>query len=142
MNIRIPKHILNQLETVIEERVKTGKLEKPIVFALYTTVHDHSKVIDYKEIPTVQITGNYPDGDYDYKYPGISKLDFYPSKSTGRWFSGTLVVGDGTDLSESDIKWMMRDEMYFRIKVDKDRAGKLQWKAYNLDYPEVSLDLL
>ena len=77
-----------------------------------------------------------------YKYLGISELGFYPKKSTGRWFSGTLVFGDDTELDESDKKWMLRDEMYFRIKVVKDSKGKLQWKAYYLDYPEVSLDLL
>ncbi|MBL7165242.1 MAG: hypothetical protein ISS55_02000 [Dehalococcoidales bacterium] len=139
MNIKIPRRIFNHIETIIKQRANVGKLDKPIVFAMYTTVDDHSEIIDYKEIPTVKVTGDYPCGDYDYKYPGISELDFYPKKSSGRWFSGTLVFGDGTELDESDKKWMLRDEMYFRIKVYKGGNGKLQWKAYYLDYPEVSL---
>ena len=142
MNIKIPRQIFNHIEAVIKQRANAGKLDKPIVFAMYTTVDDHSEIIDYKEIPTVQVTGNYPNGDYDYKYLGISELGFYPKKSTGRWFSGTLVFGDRTELDESDKKWMLRDEMYFRIKVYKDSDGKLQWRVYYLDYPEVSLDLL
>ena len=86
MNIRIPRYIFNQIETIIKQRVDAGKLDKPVVFALYTTVNEHSEIIDYKEIPTVKVTGDYPDGDYDYKYLGISELGFYPKKSTGRWF--------------------------------------------------------
>jgi len=142
VNIRIPTQIFNNIEATIKQRANAGKLDKPIVFAMYTAVENHSVIIHYKEIPTVQVTGNYPNGDYDYKYPGISKLGFYPKKSTGRWFSGTLVFGDGTELDESDKKWMLRDGMYFRIKAAIDNNGKLLWKAYYLDYPEVSLDLL
>lgn len=141
MNIKIPRQIFNQIETVIKQRANAGKLDKPIVFAMYTTIDDHSVIIDYKEIPTVKVTGNYPNGDYCYKYPGISKRGFYPKKSAGKWFSGTLVFGDGAELDESDKKWMLRDGMYFRIKVDVDNNGKLIWKVYNLHYPEVSLDL-
>jgi len=142
VNIKIPRQIFNHIEAVIKQRANAGKLDKPIVFAMYTTVDDHSEIIDYKEIPTVQVTGDYPNGDYDYKYLGISELGFYPKKSTGRWFSGTLVFGDRTELDESDKKWMLRDEMYFRIKAAMDNNGKLVWKAYYLDYPEVSLGLL
>jgi hypothetical protein len=142
MNIKIPRFIFNDIETIISQRVNAGKLDKPIVFALYTTVNDHSEVTDYKEIPTVKVTGDYPYGDYDYKYPGISELHFYPKKSSGKWFSGTIVFGDGTTIDESDKKWMLRDEMYFRIKGIVDDKGKIHWKAYYLDYPEVAIDFL
>lgn len=141
MNIKIPRQIFNRIEAIIKQRVNATKLDKPIVFAMYTSEDDHSKIIDYKEIPTVEVTGNYLSGDYDYKYPGIAKLGFYSKKGTGRWFSGTLVFGDGTELDESDKKWMLGDGMYFRIKVAMDNNGKLIWKAYYLHYPEVSLDL-
>lgn len=142
MDIKIPKQIFNHIKVAIKRRANAGKLDKPIVFAIYTTVDEHSVIIGYKEIPTVKVIGNYPNGDYYYKYPGIKKLGFYPEKSTGRWFSGTLVFGDGTELDESDRKWMLRDGMYFRIKATMDNKGKLVWKAYYLYYPEVSLDLL
>lgn len=142
MNIKIPREIFNHIGSLIKQRVNAGKLDKPIVFAMYTTVDDHSEIIDYKEIPTVQVIGNYPNGDYDYRYPGIGKLGFYSKKSTGRWFSGTLVFGDGTELDESDKKWMLSDGMYFRIKAAIGNNGELLWKAYYLHYPEVSLDLL
>lgn len=142
MNIKIPEQIFSRIKVAIKRRANAGTLDEPIVFAMYTTVDDHSVIIGYKEIPTVKVIGSYPNGDYYYKYPGIKKLGFYPKKNTGRWFSGTLVFGDGTELDQSDMKWMLRDGMYFRIKSAMDDNGKLVWKAYYLHYPEVSLDSL
>ncbi len=63
-------------------------------------------------------------------------------RTPGReWFSGTLVVGTGTELEEGDKHWMIRDKMDFRIKMDLDSTGRLIWKAYYIDFPEVSLEL-
>jgi len=86
----------------VNNRLVQGKLDKPIVFALYTSEQNHYEIIDCKEITTVKVTGNYPDGEYKYTYPGIKEQGFYPPKSSGRWFSGTLVVGDGVDLDVED----------------------------------------
>ena len=113
--------------------------DKPIVFAMYTEEHDHSRIIEYKEIPTVRVKGDYPNGEYEYSYRGIRNLGFYPAKGTGKWFSGTLVIGDGIELDDDDKRWMIRDQMDFRIKVDKDTKGKLTWKAYSMSFSSVPL---
>lgn len=139
-SLKIPNHIWDEIIADVNKRLSIGKLEKPIVFALYTTEHDHQDVTGYREIPTVKITkGHYPD-DYDYRYPGIKALGFYPKKGTGRWFSGTLVVGDGIDMDESDKQWIIKEQLYFRIKADKDQNGQLQRKAYCIDFPEVTIE--
>ena len=139
--IQIPSSLWKEMMKLINSKLAKGKLDKPIVFALYTKEDDHHEVIDYREIPTVAVTGNYPNGEYDYKYPGIKALNFYPDKGEGKWFSGTLVVGDGTELDEGDKSWMLRDKMDFRIKMDRDPLGKWSYKAYCVDFPTVSLDL-
>lgn len=127
---------------VINDRLTKGDLEKPIVFALFTKEDDHCEIVSYRKIPTVRvIKGDYPNGDYNYIYPGIKDRGFYPPKGAGKWFSGTLVVGDGIDLDEDDRKWMIRDQMDFRIKVDRDAKGRLSCKAYYLDCPSVPLEL-
>jgi hypothetical protein len=127
---------------VITDRLSRGKLDKPIVFALYTKEHDHHEITAYREIPTVEVKGDYPDGEYDYKYPGIKKLDFYPNKGAGKWFSGTLVVGDGLELGDSDKNWMVREAVDFRIKMDKDPERKLAWRAYYIDFPVVPFETI
>ncbi len=140
--IQIPSSLWKEMMKLINDRLTKSKLDEPIVFALYTKEHDHDKIIEYREIPTVEVTGNYPNGEYDYKYPGIKALDFYPPKGEGKWFSGTLVVGDTTKLDEGDKKFMIRDQMDFRIKMDRDPLGQLSWEAYYIDFPIVSLDLV
>ena len=142
MNVTIPKSLWNTIIAVVEKQLSIEALKKPIVFALYTPEDSHYEVIDYREIPTVKVKGEYPDGDYEYTYPGISKRGFYPPKGTGRWFSGTLVVGDGTDLDASDKEWMVKEQLYFRIKMVGADNGKLQWKIYCIDFPSVSLNLI
>jgi hypothetical protein len=141
MNIAMAKSLWNAIVDMVEKRLSTETLKKPIVFALYTPEDNHHVVIDYREIPTVRVKGNYPNGNYDYSYPGIKKLDFYSPKGKGRWFSGTLVVGDGTDLDASDKEWMVKEQLYFRIKMVRADNGKLQWKTYCIDFPEVLLNL-
>lgn len=141
ITLRILNTLWNEIIEIVNNRLREGSLDKPIVFALYTTEHDHTEIIDYREITTVRVTGDYPNGDYNYTYPGIKKQGFYPRKGTGKWFSGTLVVGDGTDLDESEKKWMVWERVDFRIKMDRDDTGELCWKAYNADFPIVSLDL-
>lgn len=134
-DIHIPQDLWKQMMDEASNRMTKGRLAKPIVFALYTNEKEHYKVIDIKEIRTVRVSGNYPE-DYSYTYPGIRDQGFYPKKGLGMWFSGTLVVGDGLDLDEGDKRWMKKDEMYFRIKVDIDLQRK---KAHIVDFAEVSV---
>ena len=125
------------MEEEIEEYArKTPTLWPPLVFALYSKEDNHYEIIDYKIAP-VQTKG-----DNDYTCPGMRKQGFYPPQNTGKWFSGTLVVGDTTKLDEGDKFWMIRDRMDFRIKMDKDSSGKWSYKAYCLDFPVASVSFL
>jgi len=135
-SIRIPKSLWQKMEERVEEYARDNtNLWPPLVFALYSKEDNHYEIIDYREIPTVQVSGD------SYRYPGIKKLDFYPHKGTGRWFSGTLVVGDELELDNEDKSLMLRDKMDFRIKMDKDPTGGWSYKAYCIDFPTASLDL-
>ena len=127
------------MERAIEGRLAQGPLNKPIIFALYTSEKDHCEILCYKEITSVVVRGNYPNGDYAYNYPGIKKAGFYPPSGAGKWFSGTLVVGTGTDLEEGDKEWMIRDHMDFRILMDMDSPR--QYKVYYMDFPVATLEL-
>jgi hypothetical protein len=138
--IQIPKALWGEMMESINSRLKKGSLDKPIVFALYTKEDDHHEVIDYKEITTVEVKGKYPD-DYTYNYPGITEMKFYSHKGAGKWFSGTLVVGDGTDLDEEDKKWMVKEQLDFRVKMDRTSQGDLSYRAYFIDFPVVPLNL-
>ena len=136
-SIRIPKSLWQKMEERVEEYARDNtNLWPPLVFALYSKEDNHYEIISYREIPTVQASGN------SYTYPGIKILGFYPHKGTGKWFSGTLLVGSDTDLYEEDKKWMIRDQMDFRIKMDRDSSGHLSWKAYYIDFPAVPLDFV
>lgn len=137
--IKIPRTIWDEMMQAITDRLTKGSLDKPIVFALYTKEHDHHEVITYREIPTVKVIGDYPNGEYRYIYPGIKSMGFYPRKGSGGWFSGTLVVGDGTELEEEDKKWMIREQLDFRIKLHVDPPERLSWKAYFINFPIVSV---
>ena len=139
----MPREIWNQMIETAKEKKEKGPLGKPIVFALYTQESDHSAVIDYREITTVELirASEYPNGNYNYKYPGIKKLGFYPPSGTGKWFSGTLVIGDGIELETEDQKWMVKDQMDFRIKLEIDQLGQLSYKTYCIDFPVVPLEL-
>lgn len=138
--IQMPHVLWEEMQQIVKTRLKQGSLKKPIVFALYTKEHDHHEVITYREIPTVKVIGDYPNGEYRYIYPGIKSMDFYPRKGSGKWFSGTLVVGDGVELDEEDMKWMTREQLDFRIKMHMDSLGRLSWKAYFVDFPIVSVE--
>ena len=140
--IQIPSSLWKEMRKLINDRLTKGSIEKPIVFALYTKEDNHCEVISYREITTVKVKGGYPNGEYSYTYPGIRDQGFYPHKGEGKWFSGTLVVGDGVELDEEDKKWMIREQLDFRIKMDIDHLGRLSWKAYYIDFPIVSLDLM
>jgi len=141
-SIRITTTLWEEMKTIVKSRLMGGKLGKPIVFALYTKEKDHREIIEYREIPTVKVTGDYLEGKYDYTYPGIKNLDFYVPAGGGKWFSGTLVVGDGTELEDDDKKWMIREQLDFRIKMVMDSSGKWCYKSYFIDFPDVSLDLI
>jgi len=138
--IKIPRTIWDEMMQAITDRLTKGSLDKPIVFALYTKEHDHHEVITYREIPTVKVIGDYPNGEYRYIYPGIKSMGFYPRKGSGKWFSGTMVVGDGTELEEEDKKWMIREQLDFRIKLHVDPPERLSWKAYFINFPIVSVE--
>ncbi len=139
--IQIPSTLWEEIMQAVNNKLIRGRLDKPVVFALYTKEHNHYEVVAYREIITVKVRGDYPNGEYNYIYPGIKEQGFYPPKGTGKWFSGTLIVGDGTDLEELDKQWMIRDQMDFRIKMDRDSLGQLFWKAYYIDFLIASLDL-
>jgi len=139
--IQIPHTLWDIMMQMVNNRLVQGKLDKPIVFALYTSAHNHYEVIDYKEIATVKVTGDYPNGEYKYTYPGIKEQGFYPPTGSGKWFSGTLVAGDDVDLDEEDKKWMIRDKMDFRIKMDRDSLGQWSWKAFYIDFPIAPVEL-
>ncbi len=135
-SIRIPKSLWRKMEERVEEYARDNtNLWPPLVFALYSKEDNHYEIISYREITTVQVSGD------SYKYPGIKKLDFYPRKGTGKWFSGTLVVGDELELDNEDKSLMRRDGMDFRIKMDRDPTGGWSYKAYCIDFPTASLDL-
>jgi len=139
--IRMPRALWDEMMQIVDHKLKKGTLDKPVVFAIYTDEHDKHEVVGYRDIATVQVKGDYPKGDYKIAYPGIKAQGFYPPKGTGRWFSGTLVVGDSTDLKERDKHWMIRDGMNFRIKMDRDSLGQLSWNAYHVDFPAAALEL-
>jgi hypothetical protein len=141
--LQMPKEIWNQMIEIARDKIEKGTLDKPIVFALYTQEKDHSVVIGYREITTVELirASEYSNGNYNYKYPGIKKLGFYPPSGTGKWFSGTLVIGDGIELDPEDQKWMVKDQMDFRIKLEIDQLGKVSYKTYCVDFPAISLEL-
>ncbi len=138
--IQIPHVLWEEMEQIVKTRLKKGSLKIPIVFALYTDEHEHHKVVSYREIPTVKVIGDYPNGEYRYTYPGIKSMGFYPRKGLGKWFSGTLVVGGGLELDEEDKKWMVREQLDFRIKMDVGPPGQWSWKAYFIDFPVVSVE--
>ena len=72
----------------------------------------------------------------------IRVLRFYPPKGTGKWFSGTLVVGDGLELDADDSHWMIRDQMDFRIKMHRGLTDEpWQHRVYILEVREASLDV-
>jgi len=71
--IQMPHTLWEEIMQVVNNRLIQGSLDKPIVFALYTKEYDHHKVITYREIPTVKLIGDYPNGEYRYIYPGIKK---------------------------------------------------------------------
>ena len=136
-SIRIPKSLWQKMEERREEyAVENPSLWPPLVFALYGKEDNHYEIIGYKIAPVQK------KGDDDYTCRGMKNLDFYPHKGEGKWFSGTLVVGDGIELDEGDKLWMIRDKMDFRIKMHRDLMGKWSYKAYCIDFPTVSLELV
>ena len=138
--IQMSHMLWEEMQQIVKTRLKQGSLKKPIVFALYTKEHDHHEVITYRVMPTVKVIGDYLNGEYRYIYPGIKSMGFYPRKGSGKWLSGTLVVGDGVELDEEDKEWMIREQLDFRIKMHVDPPEQLSWKAYFVDFPIVSVE--
>ena len=138
--IQMPQILWEEMQATVNTRLQHGNLQKPVVFALYTKEQDHCEIIAYREVPTVRVIGNYPKGKYHYIYPGIKSKGFCPRKGLGRWFSGTLVAGDGVEFNEEDKKWMIREQLDFRIKMHVESKGTVSWKAYFVDFPAVSVE--
>jgi hypothetical protein len=129
----------------MDGRLAQRNLEQPIVIALDTPETNHYQVIGWREILTVTVTrviGHYPNGKYEYTYPGVTKAGFYHAKGKGIWFSGTLVVGDAIMLSEPDMRWMRKEGLYFRIKRDRNAQGEWDCRAYDRDFAPASLRLI
>ena len=127
------------LDTVMaeSERLLVTGTVPPIVYALYTSEVDHFTVVEAIQIERVK-----KDAKGGYTYPGISKLGYYPKRGNGRWFSGTLVIGDGLDLEQDDKSWMIRDEMFFRIKAHKDSSGFWDLRTYVVEVSPTQLNLI
>lgn len=138
--VSIPRVIWNDMVNEVKKRRTTQPTDKPIVFALYTREDDHLEVIERREMQ-VKVSGNYASGDFTYKHPGAKRDGFYPPSGTGRWFSGTWVFGDGLELDDDDRRWMIRDQMAFRVKVALDSRGEMQSKAHVLSFVESSIKL-
>ena len=135
--IRIPAALWGEITRTADRLCPSALPWPPLVFALYGSEDDHFEIIDYRRIETVKSRGQ-----DDYYYPGVKKLGFYPPKGTGKWFSGTLVVGDGLELDDDDRRWMIRDQMDFRIKMHRVLADDpWQHRVYILEVLEASLDI-
>ena len=135
-SIRMPKSLWQEMVEKAEEYARdNSSLWPPLVFALYGKEDNHYEIIDYRKAPVQK------KGDDDYTCRGMRDAGFYPDKGEGKWFSGTLVIGDGTELDDGDKFWMLRDKMDFRIKMARDPVRQWSCKAYCIDFPTASLDL-
>ena len=140
--VRIPTALWQEITDLVSKLVPGELSWPPIVFALYGREDDHLDIMDYRRIETVKARG-----EDDYYYPGIKKQGFYPPRGTGKWFSGTLVVGGGLDLDDSyaygsDRYWMIRDQMDFRIKMHRNSpTAPWSYKVYVLDISETALQI-
>ena len=141
--VGIPVKLWDEMIALIENLSHGVSPWPPIVFALYGCEDDHFDIILYKRIESV--TATKVRGEDSYSYPGLRKANFYPPPGTGKWFSGTLVVGDGLDLDKSDESgsdkwWMRKDGMDFRIKMDRQNPHEpWEHRVYVLDVHESSL---
>ncbi len=134
--IRMPKSLWQEMVEKAEEYARDNpSLRPPLVFALYSKEDNHYEIIDYRKAPVQK------KGDDDYTCRGMRDAGFYPDKGEGKWFSGTLVIGDGIELDDGDKFWMLRDKMDFRIKMARDPVRQWSCKAYCIDFPTASLDL-
>ncbi len=104
-----------------------------LVFACFSKRRTHWDIVEVRQLP---IEVKEVENGFTYKYPGIKKLGFYPPRSSPKRFCGTFVIGDigdSVDLSLGDAYWMGREQVDFRIKMNKDDAGKLIYKAWAFD---------
>jgi hypothetical protein len=115
---RITATLWKEITNKVTKLAPQGMPWPPIVFALYGKEEDHFDIVGYRQIENVKAKG-----DDDYHYPGIRDQGFYKPKGSGKWFSGTLVVGDGLDIDDGDKRWMARDGMDFRIKLHREKAS-------------------
>ena len=101
-----------------------------LVFACFSKRRTHWDIVEVRQLPIKVIE---VEGGFTYKYPGIKELGFYPPRSSPKRFCGTFVVGGGVELSLEDAYWMGREQIDFRIKMDRDNTGKLAYKAWAFD---------
>ncbi len=136
-NLRIDRVVWDQVLTHLSKLPPGALSWPPVVFAMYGDEADHLHIISCREITTVKAKG-----DRGYRYPGIKDCGFYPERGTGIWFTGTLVAGDGLELNHDDRHWMIRDEMDFRVKLDRSGEREWDWRAYVVEVNETTLHLL
>ena len=101
-----------------------------LVFACFSKRRTHWDIIELRKLP---IEVEEVENGFTYKYPGIKRLGFYPERSSPKRFCGTFVIGDGVDLSLDDAYWMGREQVDFRMKMDRDDAGEFVYKAWAFD---------
>ena len=101
-----------------------------LVFACFSKRRTHWDIVEVRQLP---IEVKEVEDGFTYKYPRIKELGFYPPPSSPKRFCGTFVMGDGMDLSLGDAYWMGREQVDFRIKMDRDDTGKLAYKAWAFD---------
>jgi len=112
------------------EASKFKASDRFLVFACYSKRRTHWDIVEVKQLP---IKVEEVEGGHTYRYPGIKKLGFYPPRNSPKRFCGTLVVGDTVELGLSEAYCMGREQVDFRIKMDKDDTGKLAYKAWAYD---------
>jgi hypothetical protein len=127
-SIRISKKDWGFLQ---DEASKFNKAsDKFLVFACFSKRRTHWDILEVRKLPIKLIKVG---SGFSYIYPGIKKLGFYPERNSSKRFCGTFVIGDGVELSLGDAYWMGREQLDFRIKMERDDAGQLIYEAWAFD---------
>ena len=125
--------------STLQEKASKYKVgDDPVVYAGFSQRRTRWNIVGIRRLP-IKVEKKTRDG-FVYTYPGIKREGFYPPRTSPKRFCGTFVIGDGLELSLEDAYWMGRDRMDFRLKIDKDAAGKLTFKALGVDNISGELD--
>lgn len=114
----------------LQNEASKPRAGKFLVFACFSKRRTHWDILEVKPLP---IQEKEVKNGFTYTYPGIKALGFYHPQSSPKRFCGTFVIGDGVELSMGDAYWMGREQIDFRIKMDRDNTGKLKYKAWAFD---------